>query len=86
MSMIFYCKVSVQSPCWLPDEILSKLTLQNEQVVLFQGFYCNKFVVSKVVACTRTVKKQILTILLVVTCFLGGVVSVTDKEFEVRTV
>ena len=26
-----------------------------------------------------------LTILLVVTCFLGGVVSVTDKEFEVCT-
>ena len=31
-------------------------------------------------------KIQFLTILLVVTCFLGGVVSVTDKEFEVRTV
>ena len=29
---------------------------------------------------------QFLTILLVVTCFLGGVVSVTDKEFEVCTV
>ena len=26
---------------------------------------------------------QFLTILLVVTCFLVGVVSVTDKEFEV---
>ena len=26
---------------------------------------------------------QFLTILLTVTCFLGGVVSVTDKEFEV---
>ena len=31
-------------------------------------------------------KIQFLTILLVVTCFLGGVVSVTDKEFEVRDV
>ena len=31
------------------------------------------------------VKIQFLTILLVVTCFLGGVVSVTDKEFEVHT-
>ena len=28
-------------------------------------------------------KIQFLTILLVVTCFLGSVVSVTDKEFEV---
>ena len=27
---------------------------------------------------------QSLTILLVVTCFLGGVVSVTDKEFKVN--
>ena len=31
-------------------------------------------------------KIQFLTILLTVTCFLGGVVSVTDKEFEVSTV
>ena len=30
-------------------------------------------------------KIQFLTILLTVTCFLGGVVSVTDKEFEVCT-
>ena len=30
-------------------------------------------------------KIQFLTILLGVTCFLGGVVSVTDKEFEVCT-
>ena len=28
---------------------------------------------------------QFLTILLVVPCLLGGVVSVTDKEFEVHT-
>ena len=28
-------------------------------------------------------KILLLTILLTVTCFLGGVVSVTDKEFEV---
>ena len=28
-------------------------------------------------------KIQFLTILLVVTCFLGGVVSVTDQQFEV---
>ena len=28
-------------------------------------------------------KTYFLTILLTVTCFLGGVVSVTDKEFEV---
>ena len=32
------------------------------------------------------VKIQFLTILLVVTCFLGDVVSVTDKELEVSTV
>ena len=32
------------------------------------------------------VKIQFLTILLVVTRFLGGVVSVTDNEFEVRHV
>ena len=32
------------------------------------------------------VKIEFLTILLVVTCFLGGVVSLTDKELEVRTV
>ena len=32
------------------------------------------------------VKIQFLTILLVVTWFLGSVVSVTDKEFEVCTV
>ena len=31
-------------------------------------------------------KIEFLTILLVVTCLLGGVVSVTDKEFEVGTV
>ena len=31
-------------------------------------------------------KIQFLTILMVVTCFLGGVVSVTDKEFEVSNV
>ena len=31
------------------------------------------------------VKIQFLTILLVVTCFLGGVVFVTYKEFEVST-
>ena len=31
-------------------------------------------------------KLQFLTILLTVTCFLGGVVSITDKEFEVSTV
>ena len=31
-------------------------------------------------------KIQFLTILLIVTCFLGGVVSVTDKEFEVSDV
>ena len=31
-------------------------------------------------------KIQFLTILLTVTCFLGGFVSVTDKEFEVSTV
>ena len=31
-------------------------------------------------------KIQFLTILLVVTCFLGGVVSVTDKEFKVSDV
>ena len=31
-------------------------------------------------------KIQFLTTLLTVTCFLGGVVSVTDKEFEVTTV
>ena len=31
-------------------------------------------------------KIQFLTILLVVTCFLGGVLSVTDKEFEVCNV
>ena len=30
--------------------------------------------------------RYVLYILLVVTCFLGGVVSVTDKEFEVCTV
>ena len=30
-------------------------------------------------------KIQFLTILVVVTCFLGGVVSATDKKFEVRT-
>ena len=30
-------------------------------------------------------RMQFLTILLVVTCFLGGVVSATDKEFEVRS-
>ena len=39
--------------------------------------------------CTGTTvtmaKIQFLTILLVVTCFLGGVVSVTDNDFEVRT-
>ena len=29
--------------------------------------------------------KTNLTIMLVVTCFLGGVISVTDKEFEVST-
>ena len=31
-------------------------------------------------------KMQFLIILLAVACFLGGVISVTDKEFEVRTV
>ena len=31
-------------------------------------------------------KIQFLTILLAVTCFLGGVVSVTDKEFQVGVV
>ena len=31
-------------------------------------------------------KIQFLTILLAVTCFLGGVVSVTDKEFDVSDV
>ena len=30
-------------------------------------------------------KIQFLTILLVVTCFLGGVISATDMEFEVCT-
>ena len=30
-------------------------------------------------------KIQFLTILLIVTWFLGGVISVTDKEFEVST-
>ena len=30
-------------------------------------------------------KIQFLTILLTVTCFLGGIVFVTDKEFEVST-
>ena len=30
-------------------------------------------------------KIQLLTILLTVTCFLGGVVSVTDKEIEVHS-
>ena len=32
------------------------------------------------------VKIQFLTILLTVTCFLGGVVSVADKEYEVCNV
>ena len=31
-------------------------------------------------------KVKFLTILLTVTCFLGGLVSVTDNEFEVRSV
>ena len=31
-------------------------------------------------------KIQFLTILLAATCFLGGVISVTDKEFEVCNV
>ena len=30
-------------------------------------------------------KIQFLTILLTATCFLGGVLSVTDKEFEVHS-
>ena len=33
--------------------------------------------------CLTMAKIHFLTILLVVTCFVGGVVSVTDKEFEV---
>ena len=33
-----------------------------------------------------TMAKTNLTIMLVVTCFLGSVISVTDKEFEVSTV
>ena len=54
-------------------------------------FYCvNSYLVCYVVTCTCTVifvaKMQFLTILLTVTCFLGGVVSVTDKEFEVYIV
>ena len=40
-----------------------------------------------IVSCTCTLvtmaKIQFLTKLFIVTCFLGGVVSVTDKEFEV---
>ena len=43
-----------------------------------------------VATCTCTAvtmaKIQFLTILLTVTCFLGSVVSVTDKEFDVSTV
>ena len=39
------------------------------------------------IACIVTMAMiQFLTIMLVVTCFLGGVISVTDKEFEVHTV
>ena len=50
--------------------------------------YCiNKSLYHHVLTCTCTAvtmaKIQFLTILFVVTCFLGGVVSVTDKEFEV---
>ena len=42
------------------------------------------------VTCTCTVvtmvRLQFLTILLTVTCFLGVVVSITDKEFQVSNV
>ena len=38
------------------------------------NLYCTAVIMAKI---------QFLTILLVATCFLGGVVSVTDKEFEV---
>ena len=52
--------------------------------------YCiNWHPIHHVSTCTCTavtmVRIQFLTILLTVTCFLGGVVSVTDKEFEVCT-
>ena len=50
-------------------------------------FYCiNSFLVHGIVSCSAVVimaKIQFLTILLTFTCFLGGVASVTDKEFEV---
>ena len=52
------------------------------------NFYCiNACLVHEVSTCTCTTvtmaKIELLTILLVVTCFLDGVVSVTDKGFEV---
>ena len=47
----------------------------------------NQCLYHHVSTCTCTAvtmaKIQFLTILLVVTCFLGGVISITDKEFEV---
>ena len=52
--------------------------------------YLNYSLYHHVSTCTCTVvtmaKIQFLTILLTVTCFLGGVVSVTDKVFEVSVV
>ena len=57
---------------------------------LFPGNLIKNYVcVHHVSTCTCTavtmVKIQLLTILLTVTCFLGGVVSITDKELEVHT-
>ena len=48
--------------------------------------YKLKSVLPRILVVETMAKIQFLTILLVVTCFLGGVVSVTDREFEVRTV
>ena len=54
-------------------------------------FYCiNSCLVDYVVTCTGAVttvaNMQFLTILLAVNLFLGGVGSVTDKEFKVYSV
>ena len=62
------------------------LVLSNKDKVLLYKFMS----IPPRINCTCTVvtmaKIQFLTILLTVTCFLGGVVSVTDKELEVRDV